>query len=51
MNHKEGDKVEMFDGSHQGVISEVQGEYCLLITWDDGQTGCVHPLDVKYLED
>ncbi|KKN46261.1 hypothetical protein LCGC14_0674680 [marine sediment metagenome] len=46
---KVGDKVEMFDESHQGIVTEVQSEFCLLITWDDGQTGHVHPLDVKYL--
>ena len=46
---KTGGRVEMFDGSHQGTITEVQGPYCLLITWDDGQTGHVHPDDVKHL--
>ena len=48
-NLKIGYRVAMFDGSHQGTITEVQGPYCLLITWDDGRTGHVHPLDVKHL--
>ena len=46
---KVGGKVEMFDGSHQGTITEIQGKYCLLITWDDGRTGHVHPADVKHI--
>ena len=48
---KVGGQVEMFDGSHKGTITEVQGEYCLLITWDDGETGHVHPNDVNYLSE
>ena len=46
---KTGDRVEMFDGSTQGTIEEIQGKYCLFIKWDDGETGHVHPLDVTHL--
>ncbi len=46
---KVGGQVEMFDGSHRGTITEVQGPYCMLITWADGQTGYVHPDDVIHL--
>jgi len=46
---KVGGRVEMFNGAHQGTIIEVQSEYCLLIKWDDGETGHVHPLDVKHI--
>lgn len=45
-----GGQVEMLDGSHKGIINEVQGEHCLLITWDDGETGHVHPDDINYLD-
>ena len=44
-----GGQVEMFDGSLKGTITEIQSEFCLLITWDDGETGHVHPDDVKHL--
>ena len=46
---RKGDQVEMFDGSHRGVITEVKNEFCLAIKWDDGEVGFVHPLDVKHL--
>lgn len=50
MAHKKGNRVEMLDGSLQGTIIEVQSKFCLLIKWDDGETGAVHPLDVKHLD-
>ncbi len=46
---KVGGGVEMFDGSHRGTITEIQSPFCLLITWDDGKTGYVHPDDVIHL--
>ena len=50
MAPRKGDRVEMFDRSHQGTITEVKNEFCLAIKWDDGETGLVHPLDVKHLK-
>ncbi len=46
---KIGNRVETFDGTIQGTILEIQGEYCMKVKWDDGETGHVHPLDVNYV--
>ena len=45
-----GDRVEMFDGSMKGTIIEVKNEYFIVVKWDDGEIGNVHPLDVKHLK-
>jgi len=46
---KVGDRVQMLDGSLEGVITEIKGPYFWSILWDDGQAGAVHPLDVKLM--
>jgi hypothetical protein len=46
---KVGDRVELFDGTCQGTIERIESEFVWFIRWDDGETGHVHPLDVKHL--
>ena len=49
---KQGDRVEMLNGSMKGTITEVmkgRSKYFMVVKWDDGETGNVHPLDVKLL--
>jgi len=44
-----GARVEMKDGSLQGTVTAIPGPNFWSILWDDGQSGAVHPLDVKFL--
>lgn len=48
---KVGGRVEMFDGSHQGTIKEVVNPQFMVVKWDDGEEGSVHPLDVRYISE
>ena len=50
MEIKPGQRVELFDGTCQGTVSEVLNEYCWKVLWDDDEIGYVHPLDVKHLD-
>ena len=49
-NPKVGGRVELFDESMQGTISEVANPHFLVIKWDDGQEGCVNPNDVRHIK-
>ena len=44
-----GARVEMKDGSIQGTITSIPAPNFWSILWDDGESGAVHPLDVKLL--
>lgn len=45
-----GTRVEMLDGSLQGTVVAVPAPNFWEILWDDGESGDVHPLDVKVIE-
>lgn len=47
---KRGGRVEMFDGTCQGTIAQVVNPHYLIIKWDDGEIGNVHPNDVKHIK-
>lgn len=44
-----GARVEMLDGSLQGTITAISAPNFWSILWDDGESGAVHPLDVRLL--
>ena len=44
-----GARVEMKDGSLQGTITSIPGPNFWGVLWDDGESGAVHPLDVRLL--
>ncbi len=45
----EGARVELFDGTCQGTITAIPVPNFWLVRWDDGTSGAVHPLDVRFL--
>lgn len=44
-----GARVEMKDGSLRGTITSIPAPNFWSIMWDDGESGAVHPLDVRFL--
>ena len=45
-----GTRVEMLDGSLRGTVVAVPVPNFWEILWDDGESGAVHPLDVKVVD-